>query len=949
MGMVGAFPSAMTLPDVLDHTAAILDRTSAPPSGGAEAAATGKVRTDDDLPKPRPEPAGTTRVIEYPSGDATSPGSIVLGWPATRSLDLAERTLLGLFVDALAGDESTPLYKQLVDGKTKQLDLGATGVWSSVSHDQGEPVSIGVTGVKADKLDGKTIDDVRELVMAEIAHIARLPDGDAELVAFNARVQSRLVELRRRFVKFLDAPPRFGFRGTGSEWAEHLRELAKQPGFEKSLTLRPELARIEPIAGAANNPWRDRLRGWGLLDAPFGVAAKPSVALRAKLDAERTQRNADELAKLEQHYGTADAQAALTAYAKDYDAETARLEAQAQATPMPPLVDAPPMTLDDSLHYDTGEIAGLRSFTATFEAMTAARVELAFDVRGLASEDDRFLLAALPSLLREAGVVDNGKPIAADEMHERMRREILELSLWYATNPHTHRIELVIAGAGNGVAETQSAIVWMRRVLLAPDWRVDNLARLRDLVDRELTETRERMQGPDEVWVDDPRDAWWQQGTPEYLHAESFLTQQHDLHRLRWMLLDPRDDNAREAGARFIGALADARTWPRAELGELAVALAGSGARPKSARVAGLLATARALPAAARVLAYEAGKDLATLLADLPDETLASDWSYLCRQMAHDLRVGAPAVLARLDKLRKALLVHGRIVEVGSSANQGAIAEDVAELIQDLGPPSAAASPAEAAPTGAPGVQSRPLRDRVLARVHVTKPKDPLYVGLVAPGTSSGVFVDLASAPSYAVSEDAEVLDYLASNLYTGHGAHSIFMKTWAAGLAYSNGLHPSLALGTLDYYAERCPLLPQTLRFVIDQLRAARPDDAIARYAVAAAFGSRVAEGYEERAREMAANLVDGITPDLVRAFRTRVLALGQRADLAAALAARMPVVYAKVLPGLGAPQPDSVQFVIGPESQLAAYEAYLRAAVGKDTRLLRVYPRDFWIPAKL
>ena len=64
--------------------------------------------------------------------------------------------------------------------------------------------------------------------------------------------------------------------------------------------------------------------------------------------------------------------------------------------------------------------------------------------------------------------------------------------------------------------------------------------------------------------------------------------------------------------------------------------------------------------------------------------------------------------------------------------------------------------------------------------------------------------------------------------------------------------------------------------------------------------------------------------------------------------LFAQMPKVYAKVLPGMGAADAASVQFVIGPESQLAAYEQYLHATLGKDARLLRLYPRDFWVPAK-
>jgi hypothetical protein len=44
-----------------------------------------------------------------------------------------------------------------------------------------------------------------------------------------------------------------------------------------------------------------------------------------------------------------------------------------------------------------------------------------------------------------------------------------------------------------------------------------------------------------------------------------------------------------------------------------------------------------------------------------------------------------------------------------------------------------------------------------------------------------------------------------------------------------------------------------------------------------------------------------------------------------------------------------EGVYFVIGPAKQLDAYQDYLRAAVGKTATLHRLYPRDFWIPARL
>jgi hypothetical protein len=134
--------------------------------------------------------------------------------------------------------------------------------------------------------------------------------------------------------------------------------------------------------------------------------------------------------------------------------------------------------------------------------------------------------------------------------------------------------------------------------------------------------------------------------------------------------------------------------------------------------------------------------------------------------------------------------------------------------------------------------------------------------------------------------------------------------------------------------------------------IKEAKPDPAIAEYALALAFVSRVADSYETRTRELAANLADGIGPDVVRGFREELQQLRKRADLTERLFARMPAVYAEVLPGLGASPasvPDGVQFVIGPDPQLNAYADYLKSSVDKNAVLWRLYPRDFWVPASL
>ena len=58
---------------------------------------------------------------------------------------------------------------------------------------------------------------------------------------------------------------------------------------------------------------------------------------------------------------------------------------------------------------------------------------------------------------------------------------------------------------------------------------------------------------------------------------------------------------------------------------------------------------------------------------------------------------------------------------------------------------------------------------------------------------------------------------------------------------------------------------------------------------------------------------------------------------------------VHARILPGYDAKSSDrgdGIFFVIGPDKQLDAWEAYLREVEGPDASLHRLYGRDFWMP---
>jgi|SRR5882724_3607256 len=101
-------------------------------------------------------------------------------------------------------------------------------------------------------------------------------------------------------------------------------------------------------------------------------------------------------------------------------------------------------------------------------------------------------------------------------------------------------------------------------------------------------------------------------------------------------------------------------------------------------------------------------------------------------------------------------------------------------------------------------------------------------------------------------------------------------------------------------------------------------------------------------RTGRAAADLADGWTPEMERKFYQAILDIRKTPNLVDELFKRKDAVYAKVFPGYSPNEklaPGTINFVIGPERQMELYEGYLKSAVGADTHLYRLYPRDFWM----
>jgi Zn-dependent M16 (insulinase) family peptidase len=940
MGMIGSFPKEMPINDLLMTLDGILNRLE-PDAAGR------KFMTEAELPAPRMAETGKIQVVDYPHRNDQQPGAMAFVWPATLKLDTREIILCELFLGNLAGDATTNLYKRFVDTKTRELETGAKSVFSFISDDPGQPIYIGLNDVSPAFMTEERIGAVRAKVLEELKRVAAWQDNSPELMEFNARLKNRVIQERRSLSKFAGSPPGFGFRGTSAAWVSHIYRLTKSNEFRKSLTMKPELDFVEKLLASNRNFWRDYLSRWKMTETmPYAAAARPSPDLVKREETDRQARSAAEVARLKAKYGVADDQEAIRRYKAEYDAETARLEKLAKQMGNTRFVESPPLSLDDQLDYKVQTLTGgVPLVASTFDNMPSATTGLALRLDGV-PEEQFVYLSILPALLTRVGVIKDGKPVSFEEMSELLRKEILSLNAYFSTNFATDRAELVVRGAGNDAQEAQKAIEWMKLVLESPDWRPENLARIRDAVDQTLSALRNRMQGSEESWVNNPADAYWRQDNPLLLTTASFLTQTHNAHRLRWMLKDAGSTETREAISAFLTKLAGAGAeGNRAELKTLLAAMQGK-AEAAQQLSSGLKVYAddfARLSEAAKSLALEAAKDLDQTLSDIPDASLAADWSYLSKEMLADLLIPPAKALADLNNLRRSLLKTGnaRMFMTSSSATGQKLEAGVKDLIASLQP-----TKVETVKRASTKLIDARLRERE------EKATAPVFVGLVNPNSQSGVFLNSAPSASFKDTDTERLLEYLASRLYAGGGAHGIFIKTWGAGLAYSNGFRGSPSQGRMGYYAERTPELPQTLRFVIEELKKAPHDPGLVEYAIAQAFvGSRAASDYEVRGEAIANDLADGMTPEVVSRFRRAILELRRKPDLAAELYNRMERAYAKVLPGYGVKARDvagGIFFVIGPEKQISVYEDYLKTTEGADARVYRLYPRDFWITKK-
>lgn len=938
MGAVVSLPHGETLAETLAQFDRLLNRVQVEQVSRP-------VLTEALLPIPKGSPNLEIQIVDYPSKTDQQPSFAGFRWPAGRKLEVQQELLLEYFLGSFAGGAGSNLYRLLLDSKTRKLETGAQGVFGLANGDEAPSVTIGIFQIAAANLNPQALGEMRDLVVAELARIAEFPDGSPELLEFNQRVLGRALEDRRRFSKLMNTPPRFGARNTGSEWMDHLHRLNREPGFRKFITMKPELAAIEQLLKSNANIWHDLLPAWHLTGiTPYSAAARPSPALLKEDQESRTARADAEVRRLETKYGVTGEQEAIARYRKDYDAQTVQLDELASKDSGGRFLPNPPLTLDANLEYHESWLPGsIPVVESVFDNMTSITTALELRLDGV-SEPDLPLLSLLPALVTQSGVIENGKPIAYPAMAEEIRKQILSMDASFDANVRNQRVELRIQGTGNDLAESRRAIDWIALALFHPDWRPENLPRLRDLVNQQLARLRATQQNSEEGWVQNPILAYYLQSNPLYLTTSSFLTRAYNADRLRWMLADAGSAQDRAAAVDFLDQLADAgntisnRAGLSKMLKDLSGLLAGSTTTGLDTSIQG----ASALSAPAARVIKDATEDLSQLLTDLPDKGLASDWAFLCRQMARDLSITPTRTLAHLDALRVSLLKksNARLWLAGSRANEQQIRASLEALVGGL----------ETAEIERPKYTAeRRIENRLKQRE--PSAQTPRYVGLLDENLTGGTVLTVVPFAGYNFKNKTDLVDLLTARLFAGHGPHTLYTKTNAVGLAYSNGIRGSTHDGWLGYYAERAPEIPQTLSFAVDVVKRGARDSQLSEYTIAQVFSeTNSSKTYEERAAAIASDLVDGLTPDKVRQFRQSILKLRKSPSLATEIFSSVDSIYGQLLPGYSHDarrESNAVYYMIGSDKQFTAMEAAVQSR--EKEHVYKLYPRDYWlIPAK-
>lgn len=859
------------------------------------------------LPPFKPSPEREMRIGSYPSNDLSSPQYALMAWPPVQTLGVEEAVRAGLAADLIGGGETSYLYRDLVDRKTRRSGAGATGVVAGIEVLPASYASLGISGIPPVSITSATLQGLRDIVLERIRWLHGLKSGSPELAEAAVRARALIRSSRRSALKSMQGPPRFGERFSGDGWHRSLDALAAEPGFAKRLADDAVFDRLLAELDAGLNPWSAALERAGMLEPPFVSAVLPDPALLERQKKRKRERLGAACARLVSEYGLPEA-GAMERYRAETASATAVLEALERNMEKPSFLREPPLELDAIDWSESRLPSGARLVNTRFQT-PFTDITVAFDLRGV-PEKDWELLHILEDAFGSVGVVTReGERLDYAKTRERVMSEIYGAGVGAGAYPRSDRAELIFRAYASSPEEVDRAVGWIENYLLRHDLSAGSRERLIDILRSGIQYRRGIFQEDEESWVSSAVAAYKYQDRPLYMHISSPFTVLRHLNRLRWRLEEPAPAGLAALQATAKEAIAAAKTADRAAAAKLLEKAEG-----------------------------EFGEYLRWELSHFPDDSWRADLRQVAEDFLGDIGRSGETIRRLQELASKVKTRSGARVHInGNAADSGRAAALVDALLARL-------------PEGGPAAAPK-RRDTVAARLQGRFPglKRPAHVALVNNNGKTGVISVWAPAADYRSARREDLLDSLALGVLSGGGAHSLFMRTWGAGLAYSNGMNHSASIGQVSYYADKCPDPAQTLKFVDGIASSTEISDPFQlEYSLAASFGDyRAAGDFSSRGASLAYDLEEGNRPETVRAYNTALLRLAREPGTLALVRAQFLKSLGRVLVGLPggrvSASPKAGAFFIGPEDLIRKYEDFVREK-GEARSVIRLYPRDFW-----
>jgi hypothetical protein len=848
------------------------------------------------------------RVGAFPSQDATTPQDALMAWPPVSAFSVDEQARLDNALDLLGGDLpflagdylDKIIRKNNPSAASVAIGFGSLALPASYAYLQ-------IYGLPVSALTPATLGTLRDAVMERVRWLHDLKPGAQSLSDVADKARTRILLKRRASARAMEGPPRFGERSTDVTWQRTLDQLAVEPGFAKHIDQSAALDRLVKDLDAGLNPWAAAIERAGMLKPPYVSAVLPNAALQDAQKKIKTDRIQASVRKLMAAGGMQE-QPALWAYRTEAASATAVLEALEHGQPRPVFLREPPLELDH-LDWTEGRLPSGPPLVATRFDTPFTDISVAFDLNGIA-EKDQELLPFLGSAIRGVGVVTaTGEQLDPNKAYDRISAEIQGVEIDVNTDADHDLAELTFTVHASSTGEIGAAVGWLENYILRPDLSLQSRETLKASLISNLSTRRAIFQGDEETWVDGAAAAYRNQDHPLSLHAASPFTSMRDLNRLRWRLEEPSPAQfaVMKATAAFVEEAAAAPDRKEAERRLLSV----SG---------------------------EFGEYVRWELSHMPDDSWRRDLRRVVTDYLADLG-HAQETIKRVQALTALALVRAgaRVHVNGSPANVDLASKKVDAVLARL-PIGQASRPAK-------------RRNLVMERLRERFPglARPTFVALVNESGKTGTISVWAPSPTYRSLKRDDLLDVLALGVLAGGGGHSLYMRTWSAGLAYGNGLSDGAAFGRASYYADKCPDPTQTLRFAAGVVADFRLDDPFfLEYSLADAFNEyRAGQDFSSRGAALADDLRDGNRPEVVRAYKSAILQLAREPGTLDAVRARFQTTLGRVMVGLPggkvSASPEAAAFFIGPEDLIKRYEDFVRER-GEAQRVIRLYPRDFW-----